>query len=283
MTTIAFLGLGAMGSRMAGNLIAKGFSLTVWNRTPEAAAPLAERGARVAASPRAAAKGADIVFSMVRDDAASAAVWLDPEAGALSGIREGALAIECSTLSLAQTARVHAAGAARGVDVLDAPVAGSRPQADARQLIFLVGGEAEALEVAQPALEAMGAAIHHAGRAGAGMAVKLAVNELLAVQVAALAELTGFLARAGVAPDRGLAIIAETPVASPSLKGAAASMTAGAYAPMFPAALAEKDLAFLAASGADAPMAEAARAVMARAMAAGYGGDHLTGVARLYA
>lgn len=283
MTRIAFLGLGAMGARMAANLIAAGFALTVWNRSAGAAAPLIAAGATGAPTPRAAAQGADLVIAMVRDDAASRAVWTDPDTGALAGMGPVAVGVESSTVSLAHMAALHAEAAARGVALLDAPVAGSRPQAEARQLIFLVGGAAAALETARPALSAMGGAIHHAGPAGAGMAVKLAVNALLAVQVAALAELRGFLTCAGVDAARSLAIIAETPVASPALKGAAASMTEGAFAPLFPAALAEKDLACLLAAGAPAPMTQAAQGVLARAVAAGYGADHLTGVARLYA
>ena len=97
---IAFLGLGAMGSRMAINLVQAGHSLHVWNRTRERCNPLVDMGATAHDSPREAAQQADIVFSMVRDDAASRSVWLDGKTGALAGMAADTLAIEYSTLSL---------------------------------------------------------------------------------------------------------------------------------------------------------------------------------------
>ncbi len=286
MTKIAFLGLGAMGSRMAANLLEAGFDLTVWNRDASRAEPLAAKGARVAGSPRAAAMGADIVFAMVRDDEASARVWLDAEAGALSGMRHGGIAIESSTLTLAMTRRLAAAASAYGVDFLDAPVAGSRPQAEARQLIHLVGGDAAVLARAEPALKAMAAAIHHAGPNGAGMAMKLAVNTLFGVQVAALAEIFGALAKQGVDAARAADIIGATPTASPAAKGAMASMVVGNYAPMFPVALVAKDFTYASASatemGAATPLADAAAAVFTRGAESGLDDEQNTAVRKLY-
>ncbi|MGG5823466.1 NAD(P)-binding domain-containing protein [Falsiroseomonas sp. HW251] len=99
LARIGFLGLGAMGSRMAGRLLTAGHLVTVWNRTPEATAALAVVGARVVATPAEAAAGADIVMAMLRDDEASRDVWTRPGTGALSGMPAGALAVECSTLT----------------------------------------------------------------------------------------------------------------------------------------------------------------------------------------
>jgi 3-hydroxyisobutyrate dehydrogenase len=285
MTNITFLGLGAMGSRMAANLLKAGHAVTVWNRSAAAAGALAAAGAAVAGSPKAAAAGADIVFAMVRDDAASQRVWLDPADGALAGMRKGAVAVECSTLTVDHVRQLSVAAQAAGVGFLDAPVAGSRPQAEAAALIFLVGGPATEVERVRPALAAMGKALHHLGPVGTGASVKLAVNSLLAVQVTALAELTGMLRRQGVDLARALDVIADTPVASPAGTGAAASMLAGSFAPLFPAELAEKDIGYLlAAAGEDrAPVNAATRTVLAKAIHQGFGGDHLSGVARLYA
>jgi 3-hydroxyisobutyrate dehydrogenase len=286
MAQVAVLGLGAMGSRMARNLLAAGHTVAVWNRTPAVCLPLAEAGAALADSPRAAAAGADFVIAMLRDDVASQAVWLHPDTGALAGMRPGAIAIESSTLTIGFMRHLAAQVATAGFAFLDAPVAGSRPQAEAAQLIYLVGGDASVLAQADPVLRAMGNTIHYAGSAGNGAAIKLAVNTLLGVQVAAMAEIIGLFEKTGLDPARATDILTSTPVCSPAAKGAAASMLAGTFAPMFPAALAEKDfgytIAAAAAVGAAMPIAESTRAVLATAITGGFGPDHLTGVVRLY-
>lgn len=283
MPDIAFLGLGAMGSRMAARLIGAGFAVTVWNRSPNIARPLADLGARVATTPRAAVQGADIVIAMLRDDEASRMVWLDTETGALGAMARGAIAVECSTLTVSHVRLLATEAARAGIRFLDAPVAGSRPQAEAGQLIFMAGGDVSALDDIRPVLGAMGGAVHYAGASGSGAVLKLAVNALFGIQVAALAELVGLLEAQGVDLARAFEIIGATPVMSPAAKGAASSMLTGAFAPMFPVELVEKDFGYVRAAGGDAvPMADAARSVMQAAMAAGYGGDNLTGVVRLY-
>lgn len=285
MTRIGFLGLGAMGSRMAANLIAAGHDLAVWNRDPSKAEGLAARGARPAATPRDAAAGADIVLAMVRDDEASRRVW--SEAGALDAMARDAVAVECSTLSLAWVRELGREARRRGIALLDTPVAGSRPQAEAAQLIFLAGGEAATLARVEPVLRAMGSAVHHAGPAGSGAAVKLAVNALFGIQVAATAELIGLLGASGIDIARGLELIGSTPVVSAAAKAAAAAMLAGNFAPSFPVELVAKDFAYIrdagTAAGARLPLASATGAVLADAVAAGLGGDNLTALVRLYA
>ncbi|HVM83088.1 MAG TPA: NAD(P)-dependent oxidoreductase, partial [Candidatus Binatia bacterium] len=184
MSRIAFLGLGAMGSRMAAQLLSADHALVVWNRSPEKTDALRAAGAEGAASPRAAAEGADFVLAMVRDDQASREIWLDRETGALASIRRDAVAIECSTLGLQWVAELSVRCKAGGVAFLDAPLAGSRPQAEQRQLIFFVGGDPEVFARAEPILKAMGAAIHHAGLNGAGALTKLVANALFGIQVA---------------------------------------------------------------------------------------------------
>lgn len=276
-----------MGSRMAASLLAAGFNVSIWNRDPAKAAPLTEKGATLAATPQAAAKHADIVISMVRDDEASAYVWHDARVGALAAMTEGATAIESSTLSLAATRALSRAMAERGVQFLDAPVIGSRPQAEARQLIHLVGGDAQALHKAEPALKAIGAAIHHVGPSGAGMAMKLAVNALFATQVAAAAEMLRLLERTGVSMKQAAEIIGATPVASPSAKGAMASMAAANFAPLFPVSLAAKDLAYAGRAahdnGVQTPVTDTVSRVFDRANQAALGAEHLTAIVKLTA
>ena len=122
---IAFLGLGTMGAGMAGQLLDHGFDLAVWNRSAAKAAALGERGARVAATPAEAAQGADIVVAMVADDDASRACWLGAD-GALGTMTAGAIAIESSTVTPDWVKELGTAATAQRVDLLDAPVSGSK-------------------------------------------------------------------------------------------------------------------------------------------------------------
>lgn len=285
MSNVAFLGLGAMGSRMARHLIAAGHRVTVWNRTRERADSLRDAGAVVARTPREAASGADIVLAMVRDDAASRSIWLDTGHGALAGLGPTAIAVECSTLSLDWARELAMLCARRNVGFVDAPVVGSRPQADGRQLIFLAGGAEPVVAQVEPVLLAMGAAVHRAGPNGAGAAAKLAVNTMFATQVAALAELIEAARRHDIDPARMIEIVTATPVCSPSAKGAAGAMLLDAFPPMFPIEIVEKDLGYamsLAGGSGGASLVSATRDVFARAMRDGHGEDNITGVVQVF-
>lgn len=285
MVRIAFLGLGAMGSRMAANLLKAGHPLTVWNRSPQAAEALVRAGARLAASPAEAAVEADFVIAMLRDDEASRAVWCDPESGAFSTMAAGAVAIESSTLSLAGVRALGEAAQLRGIALLDAPVSGSRPAAEAAKLVYLVGGEAAVLARAEAVLGAMGGAIRHVGPLGAGCMAKLATNALLGIQLTALAELIGWLQRSGVDAAQVLQALAATPVWSPVAQVLAGSMLQQDFRPQFPLELIEKDFAYLlAAVGTEeaAPTSAAARGVFQRGLGQGLGGQNMTAVASLF-
>lgn len=173
----------------------------------------------------------------------------------------------------------------RDIAFLDAPVAGSLPQAEAAQLIYLVGGEQIAFDGVQPILSASGSAVHYAGSAGSGMAIKLAVNALFGIQAAAMGELIGFMQRCGLDGAQALDILTTTPVCSPAAKALASGMMARQFSPLFPIELVEKDLGYLAdtAQAAKLPMGNAARQVFQQAIAQGYAADNITGVAQLYA
>lgn len=284
--SIGIIGLGAMGARMAQRLLDAGHDVAVYNRTAERAKALVEAGATAAQTPRGAASGRDIVVSMVRDDDASRAVWLDGETGALAALRKGAVAIESSTLTPAWTTELANAIQDTGATFLDAPVAGSRPQAEAGKLIYLVGGDGAVLDGVREVLLAMGAAVHHVGPIGAGMSIKLAVNALFGVQVAALAELLGMLRRSGIADMQAMEVLCAMPITSAAAKGVGGLMAARKFDPMFPIALVEKDLGYAADHaerlGTTAPTTSAVRAVYARALTEGFGADNITGVAKLY-
>jgi 3-hydroxyisobutyrate dehydrogenase len=286
MTNIAFLGLGAMGSRMAANLIKAGHTVTVWNRDTKKAEALVALGAKIAGTPKAAAANADIVISMLRDNEASRHVWMSAETGAMPAMRRGALAIECSTLtidhikSLAQFANTY------GLSFIDAPVAGSRPQADAAQLIFFAGGSVQDVAKAEPILKHIGGAVHHAGAVGSGAATKLMVNALFGIQLAAMAELIGFAKKSGFEAAKLVEIVGATPVCSPAAKMAAGAMLAGNFAPMFPIELVAKDFSYVektaAALAAEMPLSQATAAAFGKAMASGLAAENITAIAKNY-
>ena len=228
MRPIALLGLGVMGAGMAGCLLRAGFPLTVYTRTAAKAAPFVERGAALAATPREAAVGADIVISMVGDDDASRAVWLGPD-GALAGAGAGSVLVECSTLSLDWVRELAGLAAERGLPLLDAPVTGSREAAAAGELRLLVGGEAAALERARPALEAVSQRIVHLGPSGSGALMKLVNNLMGAVQIAALAEGLLLAERGGLHMAEVVPLIINGAPGSPIVKGKAARIAARDY------------------------------------------------------
>lgn len=281
---VSILGTGEMGSRMAAALLRAGHAVTVWNRTSDRASALVGQGARLAKTPAEAVEAADAVIAVVRDDDASRRVWLAPDDGALTRLSGNAVAIESSTLSLGWVRDLSAICTARGVPFLDAPVVGSRAQADAAQLIHLVGGEPHIVARMAPVFAAIGGAAHHAGPSGAGAALKLIVNAMLGVQVAMMAELLGAAHRFGLDPVRAVAILAQTPPCSPAAKIAAQAILARSFAPAFPVDLMEKDLHYVAdtAPAGALPVTAAARQVFASAQKAGFGAENMNAVAKLY-
>ena len=282
---ITFLGLGAMGARMAGRLIDAGHRVTVWNRSRERTNALRDLGAEVAATPREASHDATVVFAMVRDDEAARSVWLGDD-GAFAGMPGTAVGVDCSTLSIAAVRDLHTEAADRGIAFLDAPVAGSRPQAEAGQLVFMVGGTVTDLERVKTLLEVMGGAVHHAGGAGAGSAVKLMVNALFGAQAALMAELIALAEGNGIDPAAAIEIVGATPVCSPAAKASAGAMLAGQWQPAFPIDLVAKDFGLVAAAmdaaACDAPVSRAAGKTFDDAVDEGFGADNITGVIQRY-
>ncbi len=285
MNDVAIIGLGAMGSRMAARLLDAGHRVRVTTRDRARARALEEMGATFVDSPREVARGSAVVISMVTDDDASRAVWLDEARGALGGLGPGAVAVESSTLTPAWATALASSVEAHGATLVAAPVIGSRPQAEAGALIHLTGGPRAQVQRVQPFLEAMGSAAHHVGDVGQAMTLKLAVNTLFAAQVAAWAEVIGVVGRAGVEPEAAVDLLGRTPVASPALRGAAAAIVAQRFEPQFPIELVRKDLDYFVgqatATGAVVPTASAIAELYGRACIAGHGGDNVVGVARM--
>jgi 3-hydroxyisobutyrate dehydrogenase len=285
MSNVAFIGLGAMGSRMAANLLKAGHEVTVWNLTPEATHKLAASGAKAAATPREAAEGNDFIIAMVSDDQASRHVWLDGSNGALAGAKAGAIAIESSTLTPAWVRELGSATTKVGVTLLDAMVSGSTPQAESAQLVFLVGGDAASLKRAGPVLKALGSRIQHAGPGGCGALAKLATNTLMGVGLTTLAEMIGMLKRQGVDPKPVLDAVSATAMWNPHLTRDAKSMLSGNFETQFPIKLLEKDLGYtVKTAGGDAavPTVSAVRAVFKKAIDENLGDLNMTAVVKLF-
>jgi 3-hydroxyisobutyrate dehydrogenase len=279
---IAFFGLGTMGGGMARRLLGAGYPLSVYNRSREKAEPFAEGGAVIAATPREAAAGSEIVISMVADDQASRGLWLGLD-GALAGAKPGTILIESSTLSVGWIRELAESAGAAGCELLDAPVTGSRPQAAAGELSFLVGGSGTALENVRPVLEAMGKAIVHLGPTGSGSLLKLINNFLCGVQAASLAEAMAMVERGGLNRDAAMTILTNGAPGSPLIKTLSARMTGHDYKPpYFMLRLMSKDLAYAAAEGGahgiESMTATAALKVFQNAVAHGEGDLDLSAV-----
>jgi 3-hydroxyisobutyrate dehydrogenase-like beta-hydroxyacid dehydrogenase len=217
VTALGFVGLGAMGGRMARRVLDAGYTLYGYNRTAAKAADLVRAGMTLAPSPRDVAERADVVFTMVTDDTALEAVTRPPE-GLLAGWRPGAILVEMSTVSPAVVERLAVAVAARSGALLDAPVSGSPATLDAGQLSFMVGGDPAALERARPYLEAIGPTITHVGPVGLAKSMKIAVNLGLAVQMLAFAEAVALAEKAGVDRARAVEVLLKSVIASPMVK-----------------------------------------------------------------
>src|SRR2546430_1274091 len=215
--TLGFVGLGVMGGRMAKRLLDARHPVVGYNRTRAKAQWLADAGLRLAASPREVAQAADVVFTMVTDTAALEAVTRGPD-GILAGLRRGGVLIEMSTVSPEAIRALAADVAARGAELLDAPVSRSPATLEARQLSFMVGGAEAGLERVRPYLTAIGPTITHVGALGLAKAMKLAINQGLAVQMLAFAEAVVLAEKAGVARERAVEAVLRSVVASPMLK-----------------------------------------------------------------
>ncbi len=207
MTTVAFLGLGAIGNPMARQIVQEQIPLRVWNRTgAKAAAFAAQHGATHAQTPRDAATGADVIITCLATSADVEAL-LDGPSGLEFGLSEGAIFLDCTSGDPAVSRRIAARLAPRKVSFLDAPVSGGVAGAEIGTLTVMVGGDAAVLERARPVIEAFGEKIVHCGPVGTGHALKAINQAMLAIHIWSLGEGLTALARAGVNPAVALDVI----------------------------------------------------------------------------
>jgi 3-hydroxyisobutyrate dehydrogenase len=272
---VAILGLGLMGAGMASRVLTAGFPLAVYNRNPDKTAPFARAGAYVARTPRDTAARADIIITMLADDNASRAVWLDKDSGALAGAAPGTWLVESSTASVQWIHELAAAAKKHECELLDAPVTGSKPQAASGELLFLVGGSAEALAAVRPVLAVMSRDILHLGPIGSGATLKLINNFLCGVQAASVAEALALVNASGLDREKSVAMLAAGAPGSPLLKVITTRAAANDFTPNFVLRLMAKDLTYAREEGARHGIAmntaTPAIADFEKAIAAGYG------------
>ena len=217
MATLGFVGLGAMGGRMAKRLLDAGHAVVGYNRTASKARWLVDAGLRLAGSPREVAAAADVVFIMVTDPDALEAVS-DGADGLLAGLRPDAVIIDMSTVSPHASRALAAKAAERGGAMLAAPVSGSPITLDAGQLSFMVGGDPAVLDRVRPYLTAIGPTITHVGEIGLASAMKIATNLGLAVQMLAFSEAVALAEKAGIPRERAVEALLKSVIASPMVK-----------------------------------------------------------------
>ncbi len=274
---VGFVGLGIMGSRMAANLAAAGHDLVVHNRTrSKAEAWVAEHGGTVADRPADVGAGADVVITMVVDGAQVREALLGPD-GVAQGAREGTLCVDMSTIAPSDTRAIGSELARRGVRMVDAPVTGSSPRAEAGTLTIMVGGAPEDFARAEPLLRVMGDLVVHAGPLGHGEMIKLVNNAVAAVNATTVGEALLVAQGAGVDLDALVRVMSAGSGGSAMLELKAGPMRRHDYTTLFKLEHMLKDVRLCLEEGlaAGVPFAGAAHAreVLVAAMARGHGDD----------
>jgi 3-hydroxyisobutyrate dehydrogenase-like beta-hydroxyacid dehydrogenase len=280
MTRIGFVGLGSMGAPLAGRLL-PGNEVQGTNRTKAKASALIEQGMIWRETPREAAAGAQVVFSMVTDDAALAAITSGPD-GILAGLWPGTIYVDMSTVSpqasreLAR--RVHWAGAT----MIDAPVSGSVPAAETGTLSIMAGGPAEAFGKVAPLLRRLGHNVTHVGGNGQGLLLKLAINISLAAQMLAFSEGLLLAERGGIAPALAARAMTESAIGSPMLQARAPLVLDLPERAWFDVQLMHKDIRLALETARESkvplPAAAAAESMLSQAEKLGFGHRDIAGL-----
>ena len=229
---VGWIGTGVMGAPMCGHLLASGHPVTVFNRTPERARGLLERGAAWAESPQAVAQHADVVFTMVGFPDDLREIVLGP-AGTLAGAGHGTILVDMTTSEPSLAREIYEAARARGVASLDAPVSGGDVGARAAGLSIMVGGDRDAFERVAPLLRCLGATIVHQGPAGAGQHTKMVNQILVASGMVAVSEALLYAHQAGLDLPTVLQSVSGGAAGSWSLTHYAPRILARDFAPGF--------------------------------------------------
>jgi 3-hydroxyisobutyrate dehydrogenase len=231
-TRIGWIGTGVMGSSMCGHLIAAGYAATVFNRTPEKAQALVEKGAKPADSPAAVAAASDVVFTIVGYPQDVRAVTLGPD-GTLAGARPGTVLVDMTTSEPALAVEIDRAARAKGVHAVDAPVSGGDVGAREARLSIMIGGEKEVVDALRPLFEVMGKTIVHQGPAGAGQHTKMVNQVLIATNMIGVCEGLLYAYKAGLDLNVVLQSVGSGAAGSWSLNNLGPRIIAGNFEPGF--------------------------------------------------
>lgn len=273
MNTVGFIGLGAMGSRIAGRLLAAGHTVYGTNRTKAKAQDLIGRGLRWCDTPRQVAEAAEVTFSMVTDDAALRNVADGPD-GFLAGLARGTVHIDMSTISVDLSCELAEQARGLGAEFLDAPVSGSVPAAEDGSLAIMAAGDEAAYRRIEPLLKELGSTVTYVGANGQALLLKFAVNISLGAQILALAEGVLLAERGGI--DRKLAVdvIAGSAVGSPAVRARGPLVLDLPEQAWFDVALMQKDIRLALDTGTfldtPLPVAQTTDRMLARARELGY-------------
>jgi 3-hydroxyisobutyrate dehydrogenase len=282
LPSVGFIGLGIMGLPMVRHLCNAGYPVRVYNRTPSKMTPAESYGAYAMPSPRQVAERSDILITMLTGPAAVDAVMNGAD-GALASPKKGLVWLQMSTLDLASTLHFAELAESRSLSFVDCPVTGSKKQVEAAELILLAGGASEPLQYVRPLLERFGKTIIEAGPVGAGTALKLAVNLIVAQLTTALAESVQLAEASGVDP----ALLFKVLKAAPALNCGyftvkEASLLQREFTPAFALENMSKDVRFMlaqaAAQGIDLPVTQAVGKLLERAEAEGLGEQDVSAV-----
>jgi 3-hydroxyisobutyrate dehydrogenase-like beta-hydroxyacid dehydrogenase len=240
ITKISYLGVGTMGSGMASNLLKAGYKLTVWNRSVEKCEPFARKGARVADTPVDAVRDAELVMYCLSNDQAVEEVVFGAK-GILTGINEGQIAIDMSTVLPAISLREQEAYAKHGVDFLDAPVFGSKQESADAKLWIMAAGKRDTFEKVKPILEQLGQTVHYFGKNGNAAAMKLVGNLIVALEMEALAEGLVLAQKTGLDLNTVMEVVKVADFRSPLLVSNGQNILKRDFSPSFALKLMLKD------------------------------------------
>ena len=238
--TISYLGLGTMGGGMVSNLLKAGYKLTVWNRSVKKCGPFGKKGARIADTPADAVRDAELVMYCLSNDQAVEEVVFEPK-GILSGIKEGQIAVDMSTVLPATSLREEEAYAKRGVDFLDVPVFGSKQESADAKLWIMAAGNKAVFEKVKPVLEHLGQTIHYFGKNGNAVAMKLVGNLIVALELEALAEGLVLAQKAGLDLSTVMEVVKVADFRSPLLVSNGQNILKRNFSPSFALKLMFKD------------------------------------------
>ncbi len=278
---IGFIGLGLMGSRMALNLAANGFTLNVYNRTKSKAEPILSKKINWQASPAAVSVHSDIIITMLSTPEAVQEVALG-ENGLLSGMKQGNVWIDCSTVNPSFSKQMAEITESLGFNFLDSPVAGSLIPAEKGDLLLLVGGKKSIVKYCDPVLKAMGRKYIHVGESGKGAAMKLVNNLVMALSIYAFAEGMHLAESSGITKEAVFNLMEGSPIVSPMISSKKNKFLTGDYSTEFPLRWLQKDLHLAAITayeqGVALPGANAIKEIFAQAKQAGLGDKDFTAI-----